>query len=100
VAKSPVTRVREAARRARPGLDHPQGLVQVGDLDLGVAADHLLALHERPVGDDRFTALQPHRGRRLRCLQLAAAPELAGMVGEPLVGLLVGPFALGRAHGL
>src|SRR6516165_7400256 len=39
-------------RAAGPGLDHAQRLVQIGDLNLGVPADHLLALHERTVGDD------------------------------------------------
>src|SRR6266536_885125 len=34
-----------------PRLDHIQRLVEVGDFDLGVATDHLLAFDEWAVGD-------------------------------------------------
>jgi hypothetical protein len=102
VAKSPVTRISADLDDGAtgPGPDHTQRLVQIGDLNLGVPAHHLLALDERPVGDDRLTTVEPHGRRRLRGLQFVPAPDLAGIGGHPLHDPLIRTFAFGRAHGL
>src|SRR6185295_6737706 len=55
---------------AGPALRHRQSLVEVGHLDLGVAADQLVPFDERPVADQRLAAAVAHGRGRLPRLEL------------------------------
>src|SRR6266545_628281 len=71
----------DPARGRRALLREGDGLVQVGGLDDVEAAQGLLGLHERPIGDDLVPGLPAaHRGGR--------GGGLAGLAGEDLAALL------------
>src|SRR5438093_5455023 len=55
----------------RPGLRHIERFVEIGYVDLSVASDDLIALHEGPVSDERFPVrCESNRGGCVRPLQL------------------------------
>src|SRR5262249_1837158 len=67
----------------RPRLGHRQGLVQVRNLDLRIAADQLLAFHEETVFHDRLAVLPADRGGGLGSLQLVPRAHLGPVLGDP-----------------
>src|SRR5206468_6213568 len=87
--------VRPSSFHSRPDLDRPRApclghlerLVEVFDLHYGEAADDLLGLDERAVGDDGFAVLESNSGRSLGTFQLLAADDLArvAVLLEPLL---------------
>src|SRR5260370_27033590 len=74
-------------RARRPGLGHGEGLVEILDLDDREAADDLLPLDIRPVGDDCLALLDAHGRRVARPLQLfpPAPPPGPPLLFEPFV---------------
>src|SRR5258708_12794137 len=73
------------ARHARPGLGDLERFVQVGHLDLRIAADHFLGLDERPIHDHRLAVVESARGRRMWALYLVTPAD------PPLPPLLLSP---------
>src|SRR5262245_7822111 len=86
-------------RTSGPCPDHPEGLVQVRDLDLGVPADDLLALDIRTVGDYLLSsAVETYGARGLRGQQLVAATDPVLVDRHPLRHPFVRAVAVGRSH--
>src|SRR5204863_2602813 len=84
----------------RPGLGHAKGVVKVCHLDFGVAADHLVALQERPVRDERRALGVPSDGCRVvGPSELAPAGDLGRVFREPRsdTRVLAGPVFVGHA---
>src|SRR5206468_2155523 len=88
----PASGRRPAGSRPCPATPWPwPAPVEVGHLDLGVAADHLFGLDERTVSDRDLAVSARDRGCGARALQLVAADDLSGLrvLLEPLPRLLV-----------
>jgi hypothetical protein len=76
-----------ASAATGPAFRHRQGLVEIGDLDLGIAADQLVSFDERPVADQWLATTVTHRRRRLPRLELVRTTDLRLILGEPLANL-------------
>src|ERR1700732_3902135 len=68
----------------RPFLRHLDRLVQVSDIDLGIAADYFLAFDEGAVRDDRLAVVELDGGRCPLWLELVPSGDLAPVFAEPL----------------
>src|SRR5438105_10594509 len=69
---------------ARPALGERDRFVEVGHLDLGVAADDFLGLDEGTIGHYRLAVCEADRGGRRDALELLPAHDLRPVGLEPL----------------
>ena len=57
-----------------PRFGHLQSLVEIGNIDLGIATNHFSSFNKRAIGDQRLTVSdEMHAGRRVRRLERYSA---------------------------
>src|SRR5260370_22844061 len=82
----------------RPPLRHLDGLIQVGDVDFGIAPDRLLALDKGAVRHHRFSVVELDSRRGAVWLELVSARYIAPISLKPLVDRGIGRLLLGLGH--